>query len=253
MSEFLAAAAAALGTPEALVKRAAEARATATGTTVDEVLQAWAGGGSVVGGPTVSPPSPSSAEDGEAEQTPAQSTPSEALPPPVAITPASAPPPIVPVGPYRPPVLVGAGDNPTRVLVGVIGLFLIVLLVGFVGASLPAENLGARTSNIPFSEDAQRGRENYLQLGCASCHTQMVRPVIADVGLGTVTLNDTNQVLGVRRFGPDLSNIGSRAEPQDMELMIRGGSGHPRHALSADDMASLVAYLVESATSGEDG
>ena len=41
----LAAAAAAMGVPEALVKRSAEARARATGTSVDDILAAWAGGG----------------------------------------------------------------------------------------------------------------------------------------------------------------------------------------------------------------
>ena len=40
----LAAAAAAMGVPETLVKRSAEARAKATGASVDEILAAWAGG-----------------------------------------------------------------------------------------------------------------------------------------------------------------------------------------------------------------
>lgn len=47
MSELLTAAAAALGLPEPLVQRSAAARATETGMTVDEVLDAWAGGGQV--------------------------------------------------------------------------------------------------------------------------------------------------------------------------------------------------------------
>jgi len=47
MSELLAQAAAALNAPEAIVKRSAEARARAGGLTTEEVLAAWAGGGSV--------------------------------------------------------------------------------------------------------------------------------------------------------------------------------------------------------------
>ena len=47
MSDLAAAAAAALGVPEALVRRSAAARASATGMTIDEVLSAWAGGGTV--------------------------------------------------------------------------------------------------------------------------------------------------------------------------------------------------------------
>lgn len=48
----LAAAAAALGIPESLVQRSAEARAKASGSSVDEILAAWAGGGTA----PVSPP-----------------------------------------------------------------------------------------------------------------------------------------------------------------------------------------------------
>jgi hypothetical protein len=51
----LSAAAAALGIPEAIVSRSAAARAAETGMTVDEVLAAWAGGGSVAGSPVSSP------------------------------------------------------------------------------------------------------------------------------------------------------------------------------------------------------
>jgi Cytochrome C oxidase, cbb3-type, subunit III len=55
----LSAAAAALGIPEAIVQRSAAARAAETGVTVDEVLAAWAGGGSVAGGSAApSEPSP---------------------------------------------------------------------------------------------------------------------------------------------------------------------------------------------------
>jgi mono/diheme cytochrome c family protein len=50
MSDLVATAAAALGVPEALVRRSAAARATATGITVDEVLTAWAGGGTLASG-----------------------------------------------------------------------------------------------------------------------------------------------------------------------------------------------------------
>ena len=44
MSELLTAAADALNVPETLVQRSAAARATANGTSVDDVLNAWAGG-----------------------------------------------------------------------------------------------------------------------------------------------------------------------------------------------------------------
>ena len=58
----LSAAAAALGIPEAIVQRSAAARAAETGMTVDEVLAAWAGGGSVAGASAPSEPSPAAEE-----------------------------------------------------------------------------------------------------------------------------------------------------------------------------------------------
>ena len=47
MSELLSKVAELLNAPESLVQRSAEARAEASGRTVDEVLRSWAGGESV--------------------------------------------------------------------------------------------------------------------------------------------------------------------------------------------------------------
>jgi hypothetical protein len=91
----LSAAAAALGVPEAIVQRSAAARAADTGMTVDEVLAAWAGGGSVAGAPPATaeaPPTaeeePTTAEEPEAvDTTAAPSAPAE----PVGAAPAPTP------------------------------------------------------------------------------------------------------------------------------------------------------------------
>ena len=53
----LAAASAAMGVPEVLVKRSAEARAKATGASVDEILAAWAGGAALPAGTPDAPAS----------------------------------------------------------------------------------------------------------------------------------------------------------------------------------------------------
>ena len=129
--------------------------------------------------------------------------------------------------PGKPPVLVGEADNPIAVLVGAVGLFVALFLVGVIGPVLPTENPGARSSDLPYTETALHGQEIYQSVGCASCHTQMVRPVVADVGLGAVSLNDTNQVLGSRRFGPDLSNVGARVSAGQIEAIIIGLDDHP--------------------------
>ena len=257
MSEKLTAAAGALGLPEALVDRSAAARAAETGASVDEILTEWAGGEAAPVSANESAVSEASDAEGVAGDD--EETPSRDATPPTAVQeividlparPATAAPP--PTGPYKPPILVGARDNPMTILLGVLVLFLMIVLVGLVGPSMPTDIAGARTSEIPYSESAQRGRDVYTRSGCAACHTQMVRPVIADVGLGAVTLNDTNQVLGTRRFGPDLSDLGSRMTADQIEAVIGGLGSHPSLILSSDMLSDLVAYLSESRTSRTD-
>jgi mono/diheme cytochrome c family protein len=251
MSELLSAAAAALGLPEGLVQRSAEARAAETGASVDDILAAWAGG-ETVGTPSPAPaaeapstsvaapaPAPPVEEAAAAPEIPTPSLEAPAVPK----APASA-------EPYEPPVLIGGGDNPLLVLVGAVALFVVMVLVGLVGPSIPTAAQGARTSEISFTTEGEEGRALYTKLGCAACHTQMVRPVVADVGLGAVTLNDTNRVLGTRRFGPDLADVGSRLDADELRSFVEGSGGHPGYDLSDQDLSALVAYLSESRSQG---
>ncbi|MGI8518838.1 MAG: c-type cytochrome [Acidimicrobiia bacterium] len=84
-------AAAALGVPEAIVQRSAEARAKATGTSVDEILAAWAGGGSVPAASSPEPAPASPAAEAAPEPQPAE-TPQVAAAAATAPTPVSAAP-----------------------------------------------------------------------------------------------------------------------------------------------------------------
>ena len=89
MSELLTAAADALNVPETLVQRSAAARATANGTSLDDVLSAWAGGAPAAGSaPPAAPPTE--------EPTPADES-SEPAPSPVAEPEPEATPEPVPV------------------------------------------------------------------------------------------------------------------------------------------------------------
>ena len=74
----LAAAAAAMGVPETLVKRSAEARARATGASVDEILAAWAGGA----------PAPAAAASAAAPDEGLKPQTTSPMPEPVGATPA---------------------------------------------------------------------------------------------------------------------------------------------------------------------
>lgn len=87
MSELLAQAAAALNAPEAIVKRSAEARARAGGLSTDEVLTAWAGGGSVAAtAPPATAPPPAAEPAMTETQQPAsvQPAPAQAVEAPVS-------------------------------------------------------------------------------------------------------------------------------------------------------------------------
>lgn len=252
MSDQLTAASNAMGIPETLVERSAEARAAESGASTEEILTAWAGGEAA---PAAAPPeTPEEPTEPDTEE-PAAEEPVEEEPaaPEIVIDvpakeaperpkrPASA-------GPYKPPILVGARDNPMTILAAVVGLFVVTFLVGFVGASFQGEAPGARTSDIGYSGEALEGKRIYASLNCDSCHTQMVRPVIADVGLGAVTVHDSNQILGTRRFGPDLSNVGARISESQLAAIIGGLGDHPAYSLSEGDLGALVDYLAESQT-----
>jgi mono/diheme cytochrome c family protein len=80
MSDQLAAAAAAMNVPEVLVQRSAEARAKASGGSAEDIIAAWAGGGSA--------PAPSAPEPGAAEPAAPEPAATPAEPEPAAETPA---------------------------------------------------------------------------------------------------------------------------------------------------------------------
>lgn len=98
VSDLLTAAAESLNVPEPLVERSAAARATANGTTVDDVLSAWAGGAPATAAATAAPSPSPEAESGpepapapEAEpSTDAAPEPEPAAPAPEVVVPAAA-------------------------------------------------------------------------------------------------------------------------------------------------------------------
>jgi len=79
----------------------------------------------------------------------------------------------------------------------------------------------------PYSEQAARGREVYVSLGCVYCHSQQPRdPSIApdgERGWGRAAVPgdfvyDSPHLLGSMRTGPDLLNIGARQPSVDWHL-----------------------------------
>jgi len=121
----------------------------------------------------------------------------------------------------RPPERRAGGMNDVRILVGSAGLVygaLAVLMGVLPGTALSRSHPGPGV--VPYSAQAQRGRDVSVAEGCAYCHTQNVRPLAQDHVYGRPsTAGDyaysTPELLGDHRNGPDLTNIGAR-QPSDV-------------------------------------
>ena len=105
------------------------------------------------------------------------------------------------------------------------------------------------------------GRDLYVAEGCWYCHTQQVRPIVTDVGLGAVSIDgdhvhETPALFGVQRIGPDLMHAGSREPTNDLAWLVshladpreaRGYSTMPSYDhLSQGDLEALAAYIAAS-------
>ena len=101
------------------------------------------------------------------------------------------------------------------------------------------------------------GRDLYISQGCAQCHTQEVRPVAADVGLGPVSVigdyaNENPVLRGFVRIGPDVFHVASREgfDPEALKLHLknpqaaRPWSVMPSYSFLSDaEIDALVSYI----------
>lgn len=116
--------------------------------------------------------------------------------------------------------------------VGVVGL------CGWMMASPP------KTSAAPELSAAERGRQVYVAEGCLHCHSQYSRPGSSDqaiwgpASVKEKTLNLQPVLIGNRRQGPDLANIGARRS----EAWLKAHFMTPR-LLSPDSSMPSYAHL----------
>jgi cytochrome c oxidase cbb3-type subunit 2 len=103
----------------------------------------------------------------------------------------------------------------------------------------------------------ERGRQVYISEGCINCHSQYVRPNSPDVSMWgpARSLEELHSerppLIGNRRQGPDLSNIGGRRSPLWLKLHflnppeVSGASIMPSYAFLFRDRRGddLVSYL----------
>jgi cytochrome c oxidase cbb3-type subunit I/II len=145
---------------------------------------------------------------------------------------------------------------------GVVVIFMAVVLVT---VAVPTFDPDASASTL-LADDARTypdgsaeatGRAVYVREGCIACHTQSVRPIVPDVGLGPVSVpgdyvNEAPPLVGLERLGPDLMHVGSRIDDVAALQAHLDNARHERpwsimpsyRYLSQADLDALTEYLL---------
>ena len=254
MSELLAKVAEILGAPESLVQRSAEARAEASGNTVDEVLQSWAGGESIAS--SAPPAAEASVEEVKEEAPPAAEAPVEEVKEIADETVHEVVEQVI----QEETVELKKESS----LAFIMGVATVAIFTYFFAFSIPknqSADLVAESLNneIIVSQEVLKGAEVYNQLNCQSCHTQNVRLLIPDSQNGKVLKNKfANEIIikntGLLRLGPDLSTSATREPTNNSKWLaryltdsasVRDEIPHPNYDfLSATDLDYLLTYLL---------
>ena len=225
MSDLINKVAELLKAPASLVQRSAEARAAASGSSVDDVLNSWLGGESIT------------------TSAPKEEAPVEAV-----------------VETVEELVKIKEERALTFVL-GVIFVGLFTYFFGFLTTGNQATTLVEESLNntVEISNEAYIGAQIYSELNCQSCHTQNVRALIPDTQNGKVLRNKyaSEAVLnniGNIRLGPDLSTNATREPTNNKQWLTRYLNDatsvnreipHPKYNfLNEQDMNYLVTYLL---------
>ena len=246
MSELLSKVSEILGAPETLVQRSAEARAEASGKTVDEVLQSWAGGESISSTPAAETPV---AEEAAVEEVKEEVVAEEAAVEEIVEQ-------VV-----EEETVNLKNESSLAFIAGVLGVAIFTYFFAFSipknqSADLVAESLN---NEIVVTEEVLKGAEVYNQLNCQSCHTQNVRLLIPDSQNGKILKNKfANETIikntGLLRLGPDLSTAATREPTNNSKWLaryltdsasVRDEIPHPNYDfLSATDLDYLLTYLL---------
>ena len=246
MSDLVNKVAELLNAPVDLVQRSAEARAQASGVSVDDVLNSWAGGESVASGSTPPPKEEAPVEEVKeeapeelVEEIEAQEVVEEIVEEVIELKKESS-------------------------LAFVSGVLLIGIFT-FVFAFIIPKNQSisavesSLNNSVNVSSEVLRGAEIYGELNCQSCHTQNVRTLIPDTQNGKVLKNKyANAALiknvGTIRLGPDLSTNATREPTNNSQWLkrylvdsssVNRDIPHPNYEfLDDNDLEYLVTYLL---------
>ncbi len=154
-------------------------------------------------------------------------------------------------------------ELPLRLAVqGAVGLFLVAALAVMIVPAFEKvhreESLRGAARDFPSGSLEDDGRRIYVSEGCMYCHTQQVRAIVTDVGLGPVSqpgdyADAVPALLGSARVGPDLMHAGAR-EPTSSVRWLLDHLSDPRAErpwsimpsydhLSAADLQALAQYV----------
>ena len=245
MSELVNKVAEILNAPVDLVQRSAEARAAASGVSVDDVLSSWAGGESVA----------SSAPKEEApvvEETAAEEVVEEIIEETAAEE---------VVEEIIEEIVEMKNESSLSFISGVLLVSIFTYLFAFAIPKNQATNLVSDSLNnsVNSTSEVIEGAEIYSSLNCQSCHTQNVRTLIPDTQNGKVLQNKyANATLinnvGNIRLGPDLSTAATREPTNNSQWLKRYLSDstsvnrdipHPNYDfLDEEDLEYLITYLL---------
>ena len=239
MSELVNKVAEILNAPVDLVQRSAEARAAASGVSVDDVLNSWAGGESVASSaPKEEPP--------VVEETATEEVVEEIIEEIVEMK----------------------NESSLSFISGVLLVSIFTYLFAFAIPKNQATALVSESLNnsVNVTSEVIKGAEIYSSLNCQSCHTQNVRTLIPDTQNGKVLQNKyANATLinnvGNIRLGPDLSTAATREPTNNSQWLKRYLSDstsvnrdipHPNYDfLDEEDLEYLITYLLSLGESNE--
>jgi cbb3-type cytochrome c oxidase subunit II len=132
-----------------------------------------------------------------------------------------------------------------------------VTLAVLVAAYCIDRTVNANHQTLPVLSQVERGRQVYISEGCINCHSQYVRPNTPDVLMWGPTRTveglrrEQPPLIGNRRQGPDLAEVGSRRSPLWLKAhfsnpsQVSHGSFMPSYAYLFKDHRGddLLAYL----------
>ena len=266
MSDLVNKVAELLNAPVDLVQRSAEARAAASGISVDDVLSSWAGGESVAASAATAPEKEAPVEE-VVEEAPVKEVIKETVEDTTTEVVEVAEPQEV-VEEVVEEIVELKNESALSFISGVLLVGLFTFLFAFVIPKNQATEIvnDSLNNSVSVSNEVIKGAEVYAELNCQSCHTQNVRTLIPDTQNGKVLKNKfANETLinnvGNIRLGPDLSTSATREPTNNSQWLTRYLSDstsvnrdipHPSYDfLDDDDLEYLVTYLLSLGESNE--